>query len=43
MGQKSFFDLDVIVLGIGVITAVLKFSGKSASQHFMKAQYLLDM
>ena len=29
MGQKSFIDFGVLVLGIGVTTAVLKFSVKA--------------
>ena len=28
MGRKSLIELGVVVLGIGVTTAVLKFSGK---------------
>ena len=37
MGRKSFIDLGVAVLGIGVTTAVLKFSGKTlCAMHLLK-------
>ena len=37
MGRKSFIDLGVVVLGIGLTTAVLKFSGKTlCAMHLLK-------
>ena len=37
MGRKSFSDLGVVVLGIGVTTAVSKFLGKTlCAMHLLK-------
>ena len=37
MGRKSFIDFGVVVLGIGVPTAVLKFLGKTlCAMHLLK-------